>query len=135
MRKPFPGLFDPGTADLGLSDPHPDRAIDAVQILSFPTRPCRQARRTDERRAEQVRKRLRRPLLGKKLLHVEIDRRRPDAFAVPGRRDHAIGELGPRHAPAMGAGVNHGPMLRDLDQPLGQVEHLARLHARPHRRQ
>jgi hypothetical protein len=34
----------------------------------------------------------------------------------------------------MGAGVNGGPVLGHLDQPLGQVEHLARLHSRPHRR-
>ena len=33
----------------------------------------------------------------------------------------------------MGAGVDHSLVLRHLDQPLGEVEHLARLHPRLHR--
>lgn len=82
MRKPGPGFFDPGAADLGLADAGPDRAIDAFRILGFPARPHGQARGADERGAEQVTKRLRRAVLGQKLLHVEIDRRRPDAFTV-----------------------------------------------------
>jgi ABC-type branched-subunit amino acid transport system substrate-binding protein len=39
----------------------------------------------------EVRKRLRRPILGQKLLDVERNRRRPDAFAILRRRDHAVG--------------------------------------------
>ncbi len=142
-------------ADLGFSHPPLDGAIDAVQMRSLLARPGGQARRTDMGRADEVRKRLRRPVLRQKLLDVEIDRRRPDAFAILRRRDHPVGKLGPRHAPAMRAGVNHGLVLGHLDQPLGQVEHLqvehlqvehlrvehlqvehlARLHARLHRRQ
>ena len=126
--QPMQGACDPKAgfemADLGFSHPPLDGAIDAVQMRSLLARPGGQARRTDMGRADEVRKRLRRPVLRQKLLDVEIDRRRPDAFAILRRRDHPVGKLGPRHAPAMRAGVNHGLALGHLDQPLGQVEHL-----------
>ncbi len=50
-----------------------------------------------------------------------------------GRRDHAVGERSLRHAAASGAGIDGALVLRDLDQPLGQVEHLTRLHPGLHR--
>ena len=60
-------------ADPGLSDARPDRAIDALQRFRLAPHPGRHAGRADERRAEQILKRLRRPVLRHKLLHVEIN--------------------------------------------------------------
>ena len=53
--------------DPRLTHARPDRVIDALEILRLPARPRRQARRADERRAEEVLKRLRRPVLGVEL--------------------------------------------------------------------
>ena len=67
------------------------------------------------------------------MLDVEIDRRRSQALAILRRRAHLGRERRPRLATAMGAGVDRDLVLRHLDQPLGQIEDLARLHADLHR--
>ena len=82
---------------------------------------------------EQIGERLGEPVLGDELLHVEIDRRRPQALAIWRRRAHPGRERRPRLAAAMDAGVDHGLVLRHLDPPLGEVEHLASLRAGLHR--
>jgi hypothetical protein len=93
-------------ADLGLADARPDRAIDAFQVLRFlACAPRSSGSPRDERRADEALKRLRRPVLVQKLLQVEVDRRRPDAFAIAGRRDDPLGKLRPRHTAALGAGL------------------------------
>jgi hypothetical protein len=81
-------------------------------------------------RAEQVLKRLGRAALGQKALHIEIDRRRADAFVILRRRDHPVEELGARSPAAMRAGVDRGLMLGDLDQRLGRSNHAGRTLAR-----
>ena len=76
-----PGFVE--MADLGPADAGPESAIDSFQSLRLFSHPGDDASRAGERSLEQILERLRRPILGqKKLLHVEIDRRRLDAFAV-----------------------------------------------------
>jgi hypothetical protein len=70
---------------------------------------------------------------GDQLLDVEIDRRRFDPLAVLGRRGDARGKLGLRLEAAGRAAIDRGLVLGDLDQPLGQIEHLPLLHPRLHR--
>jgi hypothetical protein len=61
-------------------------------------------------------------------LDGEIDRRRSDPFAILGRRGDARGKLGFRLEAASRAAINRGLVFGDLDQPLGQIEHLSLLH-------
>ena len=61
------------------------------------------------------------------MLDVQIDRRRLEALAILGGRDHARGKRRLRHAPAMLAAVKRGPMLRHQQGALGKIEHLALL--------
>ena len=56
-----------------------------------------------------------------------IDRRRLDALAILGGRDHAIGKRRLGHAAAIFAAVNRGLMFGDHERPLGKIEHLALL--------
>jgi hypothetical protein len=64
------------------------------------------------------------------LLDIEIDRRRPDALAILGRRDDAHGKSRPRHVSATRATVNRGLMFGDHKQALGNVENLPLLSSR-----
>ena len=66
------------------------------------------------------------------MLDIEIDRRRLEALAILGGRDHAFGKRRLRHASAMRAAVDRGLMFRDQERALGKVEHLALLD--PYRR-
>src|SRR5208337_2678211 len=61
---------------------------------------------------------------------IEIDRRRLDALAILGGRDHAIGKRRLGHAAAIFAAVNRGLMLGDHERALGKIEHLALLDPR-----
>jgi hypothetical protein len=89
---PEAGLVE--AAGPGRSDAGPDRAINARQGLRLAPHPRHDAGRTDERRAEQVLKRLRRPVPRQKLLDVEIDRRRADGSP------YRVGEITPSANPA-----------------------------------
>ena len=84
----------------------------------------------DQRRAEEIAQRLRGPILGDELLDIEIDRRRLDALAILGGRDHAIGKRRLGHAAAIFATVNRGLMFGDHERALGKIEHLALLDPR-----
>ncbi len=66
-------------------------------------------------------------------MDVEIDRRRPDALPVLRRRGDARGKRGFRLSAARRAAIDRGLMLRDLDQPVRQIEHLPPLHVPLHR--
>ena len=127
MRNPAPGLFDPGVADLRLGHPLADALVDPPQRLRLLSHPGDDAGRTDQRRVEEIAERLGSPILGQKLLDIEIDRRRPEALAILGQRDHAIGERRFRLAAATGAAVDRSLVFRDRQRPLGKVEHLALL--------
>ena len=81
----------------------------------------------DQRRAEEIAERLGSPILGQKLLDIEVDRRRPEALAILGQRDYAIGKRRFRLAAATGAAVDRRLMFGDHQRPLGKVEHLALL--------
>ena len=96
--------------------------------------PFTQAGRAEIRRAEQVVQRLGDPVLGDQLLGVEVDRRRSDPLAVLGRRSDARGKLGFRLEAAGRAAIDRGLVFGDLDQLLGQIEHLPLLRPRLHRR-
>jgi hypothetical protein len=72
---------------------------------------------------------LRDAILGDQLLDIEIDRRRPDALAILGRR-HALRKSSPRHASAMRATVNRGLMFGDHKHALGNIENLPLLSSR-----
>src|SRR5208283_3949617 len=56
------------------------------------------------------------------------DRRRFEAFAVLGRRDHAFRESRARFPAAVRATIDRRAVLRHFDRPFGQVEHLASLY-------
>ena len=73
------------------------------------------------------------PILRDQLMDVEIDRRRSNALAVLRRRGDARGKLGFRLSAAPRAAIDRGLVFGDLDQPLGQIEHLPPLHAPLHR--
>ncbi len=85
------------------------------------------------KRSEHIVHRLGDPVLGDQLLDVEIDRRRPDALAVLGRRGDAGGKLSLGLQTASRTAIDQGLVLGDLDQPLGQIEHLPLLHPHSHR--
>ena len=106
--------------------------VDLAEFVRLLSHPGDDAGRTDQRRAEQIVQRLRGPILGDQLLDVEIDRRRLDALAILGRRDHAFGKRRLRHASAMLAAIDRGLMFRDQQRALGKIEHLALLD--PYRR-
>ena len=133
-RKPVPGLFDPGMAHASSrherGDPHRDR----LELLGLSFAPGDDAGRTKPRRAEQVGHRLRHPILGNELLHIEINRRRSDARAILSGRGHPFGERRRGLAAAVRATVNHRLMFGDVQSRLGQIEHLPLLNARDHRR-
>ena len=114
-------------ANSGLGDAFADGLIDIAQRLRFLSHPSDDAGRTDQRRAEQIAQRSRGSILGDQLLDVQIDRRRLDALAILGRRDHAFGKRRLGHASAMQATVDRGPMFRDQQRALGDIEHLALL--------
>ena len=111
-------------ANLRLGHALADGLVNLPQLLFLLGDPSDKAGRTDQRRVEEIAQRLRGPILGDELLDVEIDRRRLDALAILGRRDHAFGKSRLRHAPAMRAAVNRGLMFRDPQRALGKVEHL-----------
>ena len=67
-------------------------------------------------------------------MDVEINRRRSNALAVLRRRGDARGKLGLRLPAARRTAIERALVFGDLDQPLGQVEHLSSLHPRLHRR-
>jgi hypothetical protein len=119
-------------ANLRLGHARADALVDLRQVLRLLSHPGGDAGRTEPGRAEQVAQRLRGPILGDELLDIEIDRRRLEALAILDGRDHAFGKRRLRHASAMRAAVNRGPMFRDQERALGKVEHLALLD--PYRR-
>ncbi len=80
--------------------------------------------------AQHIAQGLRDAILGDQLLDIEIDRRRPDALAILGRRDDALGKSSLRHASAMRATVNRGLMFGDHERALGNVENLPPLDSR-----
>ncbi len=125
MRNPVPGLFDPRMADLRLGYALADERVDLPQLLRLLSDPGDDAGRTDQRRAEEFAQRLRGPILGDELLDVEVDRRRLDALAILGGRDHAVGKRRLGHAAAIFAAVNRGLMFGDQERALGKIEHLA----------
>ena len=100
---------------------------------SLAAHPIGHAVRAQTHRSEQIAHRFGGPILGDELMDVEIDRRRPDALAILRRRGDARGKLGFRLSAARRAAIDRGLMLGDLDQPLGQIEHLPPLHASLHR--
>ena len=110
-----------------LGHPDADERVDLPQRLRLLSHPGDDAGRTDQRRAEEIAERLGSPILGQKLLDIEIDRRRPEALAILGQRDHAIGKRRFRLAAATGAAVDRRLMFGDHQRPLGKVEHLALL--------
>ena len=112
-------------ANLGLGHAFADGLVDFAQFARLLAHPGDDAGRTDQRRAEQIVQRLRDPILGDELMDVEINRRRLDTLAILGRRDHAIGKLGLRHAPALRAMIDRSLMFRDQQRTLGKIEHLA----------
>ena len=65
-----------------LGHPDADERVDLPQRLRLLSHPGDDAGRTDERRAEEIAERLGSPILGQKLLDIEIDRRRPEALAI-----------------------------------------------------
>src|SRR5271165_6250352 len=117
-------------ANLRLGHPLADELVDLLQLLRLLSDPGDDAGRTDQRRAEEIAQRLRSPILGDELLDIEIDRRRLDALAILGGRDHAIGKRRLGHAEAIFAAVNRGLMLGDHERALGKIEHLALLDPR-----
>ena len=126
-RDPEAGFVE--MADLRLGQTRADPRIHPLQVQRASAHPGRQTRRAQTRRAEQVAQRLRRAILGKELVDVEIDRRRLDPPAILRRPDHAVGEPRPGHAPAARATVNQGSMFSDDERALDEVEHLPRLEA------
>ena len=120
-----PGFVE--MADLRLGHALADECVDLPQLLRLLSDPADDAGRTDQRRAEQIAQRLRGPILGDELLDVEVDRRRLDALAILGGRDHAIGKRRLGHAAAMFAAVNRGLMFGDHERALDKIEHLALL--------
>ena len=101
-----------------------------LQLLRLLSDPGDDAGRTDQRRAEEIAQRLRGPILGDELLDIKIDRRRLDALAILGGRDHAVGKRRLGHAAAIFAAVNRGLMFGDHERALGKIEHLALLDPR-----
>ena len=83
--------------------------------------------------ADEVGHRLRDPVLGNELLHIEIDRRRSDARAILSRRDHPLRETRRGLAAAVGATIDHRLMFGDFQSRLGHIEHLPLLNPRDHR--
>src|SRR5260370_8234605 len=117
-------------ANLHLGHARADELVALPQLLRLLSDPGDDAGRTDERRAEEIVKRLSGPILGDELLDIEIDRRRLDALAILGGRDHAIGKRRLGHAAAIFAAVNRGLMFGDHQRALGKIEHLALLKPR-----
>src|SRR5271165_4338131 len=117
-------------ANLRLGHALADELVDLLQLLRLLSDPGDDAGRTDQRRAEEIAQRLRGPILGDELLDIEIDRRRLDALAILGGRDHAIGKRRLGHAAAIFAAVNRGLMLGDHERALDKIEHLALLDLR-----
>ena len=107
-----------------------NRLIDRGKLPRLPGHPGHDAGRTDRHGGEQIAQGLRDAILGDQLLDIEIDRRRPDALAVLGRRDDAVGKRRLRHALAMRATVDRGLMLSHHERALGNVENLPLLDAR-----
>ena len=117
-------------ANLRLGHALADELVDLLQLLRLLSDPGDDAGRTDQRRAEEIAQRLGGPILGDELLDIEIDRRRLDALAILGGRDHAIGKRRLGHAAAIFAAVNRGLMFGDHERALGKIEHLALLDPR-----
>ena len=65
-----------------LGNPDADERVDLPQRLRLLSHAGDDASRTDQRRAEEIAERLGSPILGQKLLDIEIDRRRPEALAI-----------------------------------------------------
>ena len=106
---------------------------DSLELLGLSFAPGDDAGRTKPRRADEVGHRLRDPVLGNELLHIEIDRRRSDARAILSRRDHRLRETRRGLAAAVGATIDHRLMFGDFQSRLGRIEHLTLLNARDHR--
>ena len=83
---------------------------------------------------EQIGHSLADPVLGDQLLDVEIDRGRSQARTVLHVRRHRVRERRLRHAATMVAAVDRGAVFGDLQAWLRQIEHLAALLVRHHRR-
>ena len=132
-RKPVPGLFDPGMAHASSRHERGDLRRDSLEFLGLPLAPGDDAVGTKPRRAEQVGHRLRHPVLGKELLHIEINCRRSHARAILSRRRHPLGERRRGLAAAVRAAINHRLMFGDHQPRLGRIEHLPLLNARDHR--
>jgi len=120
-------------AHRGLGHERGDPRRDSLEFLGLPLAPGDDAVGTKSRRAEQVGHRLRHPVLGNELLHIEIDRRRPHARAILSRRDHPLRETRRGLAAAVGAAIDHRLMFGDLQSRLGQIKHLPLLGSRDHR--
>src|SRR5208337_3072520 len=114
-------------ANLRLGHALADELVDLLQLLRLLSDPGDDAGRTDQRRAEEFAQRLRGPILRDELLDIEINRRRLDALAILGGRDHAIRKRRLGHASAMFAAVDRGLMFGDEERALGKIEHLALL--------
>ena len=117
-------------ANLRLGYPLADERVDLPHLLRLFSDPGDDAGRTDQRRADEIAQRLRGPILGDELLDIEIDRRRLDALAILGGRDHAIGKRRLGRVAAIFAAVNRGLMFGDHERALGKIEHLALLDPR-----
>ena len=100
---------------------------------SLAAHPIGHAVRAQTQRSEKIMHRFGDPILRDQLMDVEIDRRRSNALAVLRRRGDARGKLGFRLSAAPRAAIDRGLVFGDLDQPLGQIEHLPPLHAPLHR--
>jgi len=121
-------------AHRGLGHERGDPRRHSPEFLGLPLAPGDDAVGTKPRRAEQIGHRLRHPVLGNELLHIEINRRRSDARAILSGRGHPVGERRRGLAAAVRATVNHRLMFGDVQSRLGQIEHLPLLNARDHRR-
>ena len=109
-----------------------DGLADLAEFVRLLSHPGHDAGRTDQRGAEQIAQGLRGSILRDELLDVEIDRRRLDALAILGRRDHPFGKRRLGYASATLAAINRRLMFRDHKRTLGKVEDLALLD--PYRR-
>ncbi len=128
---PKAGFVEMAHGGLGCERGDPRR--DSPEFLGLPLAPGDDAVGTKPRRAEQIGHRLRHPVLGKELLHIEIDRRRSDARAILSRRDHPLRERRRGLAAAVGAAINHRLVFGDLQARLGQIERLPLLNSGDHR--